>query len=30
MLGSYGAAVVMMVTRDFASGFFSGWNGASV
>ena len=23
------AAVVTMVTRDFASGFFSGWNGAS-
>ena len=25
----YGAAVVMMVTRDRSSGCFSGWNGAS-
>jgi hypothetical protein len=30
LVGSNGAAVVMMVTRDCESCFFSGWNGASV
>ncbi len=28
--GSNGAAVVMMATRDWFSGFVSGWNGADV